>query len=410
MAFLQLPNPQLCGRNIKVDVASGERSGGDRGDRGSKRGGRGRGARGPGGGGGDKGDRDNLRGPNIRRDSRNALPDIDGSQFMGGRYSRSNSSMSNSSNIGGGGGEMRRHSSHVSTGMTRAASQGSVSGSGGDNAASGGPPKQRPSLKLAPRTKPLDETKTSGATSSIFGGAKPRDEKEWVNKKSVGSENAGGNVTSAMASLEVKDDDKTMPAEKIEPAVDGASNGPSAPAATKDAEPNEKGSTSDDKPTSADRDDASTNTVPSVSSHGNKGPSSPRRNNMERKGSRSGGGRNSNGDRSFNSNDRRGTNRRDSNRKSGSGRGGGGRGDRGGRGGRGDGNSGAGRSGRKPPSSNGNSGKVNTNAPKAAPAANGGGAVSASVPASTMPTKKESKAPPKKANSFAAFMDDSDED
>ena len=44
------------------------------------------------------------------------------------------------------------------------------------------PPSQRPSLKLAPRTKPI-EGEGTGSQSNIFGGAKPRDEQTWQERR-----------------------------------------------------------------------------------------------------------------------------------------------------------------------------------------------------------------------------------
>ncbi|KAG7350664.1 hypothetical protein IV203_010024 [Nitzschia inconspicua] len=47
-----------------------------------------------------------------------------------------------------------------------------------------GPPAQRPSLKLAPRTKPVEATESSASSgSNIFGGARARDEQAWQQKR-----------------------------------------------------------------------------------------------------------------------------------------------------------------------------------------------------------------------------------
>jgi len=72
---------------------------------------------------------------------------IDGSQFRGGRYAKTNNN--NDTN----------NSSTAST------------------------PTTRPSLKLAPRTIPVEGSVRSSSNSSIFGDAKPRDEYNWMMRK-----------------------------------------------------------------------------------------------------------------------------------------------------------------------------------------------------------------------------------
>ena len=142
LTLLNLPPPtQIRGRDIKVDVATQRQqpSGGDRGAsfRGSGR-----------------GSRTNLSG---------SLDDIDGSKFRGGRGSMSrNGSGRNDNNNNGN----RRNSNNNRQRKD-------------DNSSNnGGPPPIRPSLKLAPRTKPADGAE-GGSSSSIFGAAKPRDEAAW---------------------------------------------------------------------------------------------------------------------------------------------------------------------------------------------------------------------------------------
>lgn len=101
---------------------------------------------------------------NRRRSSRNpnhhnnnsggdgGMPD--GSQFRGGRFGSHNNN------------DNRRPSSDHN-----------------HNKADTAPPGQRPSLKLAPRTKPLDDATRGGGQSDIFGGAKARDEQAWRERR-----------------------------------------------------------------------------------------------------------------------------------------------------------------------------------------------------------------------------------
>lgn len=91
---------------------------------------------------------------------------IDGSKFRGGRFSRKD-----------GGGE-RRDSARDAGG--EAILDGTAPGS------EGAVPQQRPSLKLTPRTKPVDDATNnsmSQSASNIFGGAKPRDETTWQSRR-----------------------------------------------------------------------------------------------------------------------------------------------------------------------------------------------------------------------------------
>lgn len=72
---------------------------------------------------------------------------IDGSQFRGGRYAKTNNN--NDTN----------------------------------NSSTASAPTARPSLKLAPRTIPVEGSVRSSSNSSIFGDAKPRDESNWMMRK-----------------------------------------------------------------------------------------------------------------------------------------------------------------------------------------------------------------------------------
>ena len=82
---------------------------------------------------------------NNRRHDHKDLPD--GSQFRGGRF-----------------GNRRRDSTSKPKDQ-------------------GGPPPQRTSLKLAPRTKPLEGAGEAGSSSNIFGGGKARDEQAWQERR-----------------------------------------------------------------------------------------------------------------------------------------------------------------------------------------------------------------------------------
>ncbi|KAL3904281.1 MAG: hypothetical protein SGILL_010127 [Bacillariaceae sp.] len=125
--------------------------------------------------------------------------EIDGSKFRGGKYNNSNR---------GGDNNKRRGSNRDSF---------NSHGGGGDTnqgdkpQESSGPPAQRPSLKLAPRSKAVDTDRSSGS-SNIFGGATARDNMAWEERrasmkkeqpkedkpadavaKTEGGEKAGGN-------------------------------------------------------------------------------------------------------------------------------------------------------------------------------------------------------------------------
>lgn len=389
-----MENPQLCGRNIKVDVASGEkRTGGGGGDRrGSTTRRGGRGDRGPGERQhSDRGDRGgerervgDRRGGTGDRDDRGERGPVDGTQFMGGRYSRSNSAMSTGSGAPGGGPGMRRIGSGAAP-PRRADSSSSHGGLGGAPATGGdvpnSPARQRPSLKLVPRTKPLENAAGSTTGSSIFGGAKPRDESKFIEKKEPASEKDVGEVTSAMDKVDVKESDK--PKEDSTPAVDTAatSNG-DAP------------SSKNDSKTSTDNDKAEKLTE-----------SSGQRRNIERKPSRGEGrGRGRDGgernDRRDGDGGRRegGIQRKPSR---GEGRGRGERTRNGERSG-GVGGGGGGRNGKE-------AGRRGSSTTKPAVKDGDADAATSTTPL-PLPVAAQSKAPPKKVNSFAAFMDDSDDE
>mmetsp|Transcript_9097 Transcript_9097/g.9980 ORF Transcript_9097/g.9980 Transcript_9097/m.9980 type:complete len:417 (-) Transcript_9097:199-1449(-) len=121
MIFLNLNDgySSLNGRILKIAIANNSRGGGNH--------------------------RRNDFGNNYRN-----LPDIDGSQFRGGRFARnSNQNPGPSTSTGGG-------DAH--------------------------PPAARPTLKLAPRSKPVDGAGKSSGSASIFGSARPRDEGKWRKK------------------------------------------------------------------------------------------------------------------------------------------------------------------------------------------------------------------------------------
>jgi RNA recognition motif-containing protein len=337
ITFITITNPKLCGRNVKVDIATGtpregsERGGGNRRrsenrNNGGGGGGRRESNRGPrGGGGGDS----NRRGSDHRQQSQKELPKDVGSQFMGGRYARSDSGTAR-----GGGGSIRRNDSTTSQG-----SSGMGGGGGGDSSA-----RQRPSLKLAPRTKPLEKTEGSTSQSSIFGGAKPRDESAFLEKKQSDLKAENTSVKETTASM------GAMDVNKSNGSGDVSKNGDEATDVKK--EPTEK--------------------------------QPPRR--QDSKAGGRGGRKDNNG-------------RRDSTRKSGRGGDRGGRGDKN-RSGRGDGKNGK----RNSTKSNSDNNKNNDKTTQSS--------LAAAAAAGSMPVKTEvtNKGPPKKTNSFAAFMDDSDED
>jgi hypothetical protein len=92
-----------------------------------------------------------------------SVNEIDGSKFRGGRFQNQNNNNNNNNNNND---HHHHHNDRRSTGSI-----------GNKDAA----PSQRPSLKLAPRTKPREEK--GGSASNIFGGAKARDEQAWEKKR-----------------------------------------------------------------------------------------------------------------------------------------------------------------------------------------------------------------------------------
>jgi len=97
-----------------------------------------------------------------RRASENS---IDGTKFRGGRYANQNPRASASS-----------------------------AGSSSDDK-----PAQRPSLKLKPRTKPVEEGDLSGSQSNIFGGAKARDETSWKERRASETKSATSTTSASGA-------------------------------------------------------------------------------------------------------------------------------------------------------------------------------------------------------------------
>mmetsp|Transcript_581 Transcript_581/g.912 ORF Transcript_581/g.912 Transcript_581/m.912 type:complete len:467 (+) Transcript_581:157-1557(+) len=128
--------------------------------------------------------------PTRSRSGGGGMSNIDGSQFRGGRYNRTNS---NNSSMGG------------------------TEGDGGAPA----PPVERRSLKLAPRTKPVEGSERSTSNSSIFGLAKPRDADNWRQRKQVEEEKTPApeaskeredNTTNGNAGTGVPSNDTSNPA------------------------------------------------------------------------------------------------------------------------------------------------------------------------------------------------------
>ena len=83
----------------------------------------------------------------LTRSQSDSLLDVDGRQFQGGRYTKRDSS----------GSSLQRQSSVNSESSE---------------------PRQRPSLKLAPRSKPREDTNET-SSSSLFGEGKKRDDSDW---------------------------------------------------------------------------------------------------------------------------------------------------------------------------------------------------------------------------------------
>ncbi len=257
----------------------------------------------------------------------------------------------------GGSGSLRRNGSGM---MKRSDSAASTGSGAGPNS----PARQRPSLKLAPRTIPLEEGKESASRSSIFGDAMPRDETKFEEKKAGEAasnqkeENSAEQITKPMSDLEVVKESA------------GAGEGSSDANEKTDSGTKEEGKKSLDRKPSR-----------GTSGRGEGRGRGEDRNNSDRK---------RDGKRDI-------TARKPSGR--GEGRGSGGRGDKSRnneRGGRGNTQSGKHSSASAAKSANGNAGKNDE--------------VVVTGSAAVPPVKAESKAPPKKTNSFAAFMDESDDE
>lgn len=102
------------------------------------------------------------QGTNINHHRPNNVPEIDGSQFQKGRFQRSTSHTAATSESSSNHSKLRRNHSTAAT----------------DLSSSSDVPKSRPTLKLAPRSKSLASGSSNPSTSqsSIFGGAKPRED------------------------------------------------------------------------------------------------------------------------------------------------------------------------------------------------------------------------------------------
>eukprot|EP00531_Pseudo-nitzschia_arenysensis_P012721 CAMPEP_0116130608 /NCGR_PEP_ID=MMETSP0329-20121206/8572_1 /TAXON_ID=697910 /ORGANISM="Pseudo-nitzschia arenysensis, Strain B593" /LENGTH=380 /DNA_ID=CAMNT_0003625001 /DNA_START=192 /DNA_END=1334 /DNA_ORIENTATION=- len=126
----------LAGRKIQVDTANHQTNQRNNNNYNNRR-------------GGGRGDNNNNNNNNRGSFQRAPNEKIDGSKFRGGKYNNQNSF---------------RNKNNNNNKDTK------------DEA-----PRQRPSLKLAPRSKPVDERRSS--SSDIFGGAKARDEQAWEKQK-----------------------------------------------------------------------------------------------------------------------------------------------------------------------------------------------------------------------------------
>jgi hypothetical protein len=328
---------------------------------------------------------------------------------MGGRYAgggRSNSGNNLSASGSGGSGGSKATPTAV---MRRADSSVSQGSRGAEDAAptADAATKQRPSLKLLARTKPLDNALPCTATtqSSIFGGAKPRDETKFVavaaevavETKTVAANDTSKDLTSGVAKMEISKSYVTAPTSDRHAVGNSKSidnNGSKGSEATAAPAP--------------ENDEKEDNTA------------EPSKNSIERKDSRGGGGRGGGGRGRGGGKNRENGNgkqegRRDSTRRPARGeRVAGGRG-RGGSEGRGEGRNNTSVSRNSKSTKNGTDstsekGKGKSGGVSSLGAAAGAGEVNPnSLP--TMPTANETKkGPPKKVNSFAAFMDDSDSD
>lgn len=123
----------------------------------------------------------NQRGSFTRRNSDHLQNDgpvekIDGSKFRGGKFNNNTNNNNNNSNNN----NYRKNSFRNNNNNNNS------------DAPAGDAPRQRPSLKLAPRSKPIDGGARS-SSSNIFGGAKARDAQAWEkNRQQQKDEQKGG--------------------------------------------------------------------------------------------------------------------------------------------------------------------------------------------------------------------------
>jgi len=116
----------------------------------------------------------NQRG-SFHRQSNDPVEEIDGTKFRGGKFNNNNSN-SNTNNNNQRNNSFRNNSGHNSFQNTQT---------------SGDTPRQRPSLKLAARSKRVDGEERS-SSSNIFGGAKARDEQAWEKGRQQQDQQASG--------------------------------------------------------------------------------------------------------------------------------------------------------------------------------------------------------------------------
>jgi len=168
----------LAGRNVQVDTANHQNRSNNkfnqRGQQGSNNNNR----------------HDNPRGSfnrfnDARPQNNEPFEKIDGSKFRGGKFNnndknsnnnnsfRNNNTSSNNNNNNSNNGFRNNNNNNASNNNNSFRSSSFQKGPD-----SGDAPRQRPSLKLAPRSKPVDGEKNA-TSSNIFGGAKARDEQTW---------------------------------------------------------------------------------------------------------------------------------------------------------------------------------------------------------------------------------------
>mmetsp|Transcript_50496 Transcript_50496/g.56340 ORF Transcript_50496/g.56340 Transcript_50496/m.56340 type:complete len:522 (+) Transcript_50496:136-1701(+) len=123
--------------------------------------------------------------PQSGRKNNNSHVEIDGSKFRGGKYSNHNDNNNNTINNSFNSHQknsFRNNTNHVDSQSYPRERGGSLSHKQHDintNKDTPSAPPKRPSLKLAPRSKPVDGTERRASSSNIFGGAKARDEQAW---------------------------------------------------------------------------------------------------------------------------------------------------------------------------------------------------------------------------------------